>query len=110
MIDISDLSPRQLLKLYADIEVQLRNLKLITSANNPTGDLAEIIFCSALGWERANKSEAHFDAAGKENGKLYQIKARRIIGDSRLNSSRQLSALRGLGEKHFDFLAGLLFN
>jgi hypothetical protein len=38
-----------------------------------------------------------------------QIKARRIIRDN--SNSRQLSAIRGLkGPKHFDFLAGVLFN
>jgi hypothetical protein len=37
----------------------------------------------------------------------YQVKGRRII---RYNNSRQLSAIRNLGEAHFDFLAGVLFN
>lgn len=37
----------------------------------------------------------------------YQIKGRRVTD---LNGSRQLSAIRGLEEAHFDFLAGVLFN
>jgi hypothetical protein len=106
MVDISGLSARQLLKLYADIEEQLRSLKIISSANNPAGDLAETLFCKAFDWDRADKSQAHYDAKGKVDGKLYQIKCRRI---TRFNSSRQLSAIRGLEQaQHFDVLAGLL--
>lgn len=47
MIDISGLSARELLRLHADIEGQLRALSVIRTANNPTGDLAEYLFCTA---------------------------------------------------------------
>jgi hypothetical protein len=106
-MDISGYSARQLLKLHAEIEGQLRQFKIISSANNPVGDLAETLFCNAFDWVRAEKSQAHYDAKGKTDGKLYQIKARRMTG---CNKSRQLSAIRGLKEEHFDFLAGVLFN
>src|ERR1017187_3178007 len=106
-MDISGLSPRQLLKLHADIEGQLRKLKIVSSSNSPAGDLAETLFCKAFDWDRADKSQAHYDAKGKTDGRLYQIKGRRI---TQFNSSRQVSAIRSLEGAHFDFLAGVLFN
>jgi hypothetical protein len=76
------------------------------SANSPTGDLAEYLFCKAFGWRQAGQSHANIDAIGPD-GRRYQIKGRRI---TRYNSSRQLSAIRDLAAEHFDFLAGVLFN
>jgi hypothetical protein len=109
-MDISALSAKQLLKLHADIEGQLRKLNIISSANNPAGDLAETLFCKAFDWDRADKSQAHYDAKGKKDGLLYQIKCRRIVGDGS-KGSRQLSAIRGLEQtQHFNVLAVVLFN
>jgi hypothetical protein len=101
-MDFSGLSDRQLLKLYADIEGQIRKRGIISSANNPAGDLAETLFCRAFpDWKRADKSMAHFDAIGPAPHKLkYQIKSRRMIGDGS-SGARQLSALRGLEKKAF---------
>jgi hypothetical protein len=107
MIDISGLSPRQLFELHSKIEDELRVKKIIRTANNPTGDLAEYLFRTAFDWESAGNSQAHYDAKGKTDGSLYQIKGRRI---THFNGSRQLSAIRGLEGAHFDFLAGVLFN
>ena len=107
MIDISKLSPRQLFELHSWIEDELREQKIIRTANKPTGDLAEYLFRTAFDWEPASNSQAHYDAKGKTDGLLYQIKGRRI---AERNGSRQLSAIRNLEERHFDFLAGLLFN
>ena len=55
-MDISGLSAKQLQKLHAEIEGRLRKLNIISSANNPAGDLAETIFCKAFDWDRADKS------------------------------------------------------
>jgi hypothetical protein len=108
MIDISKLSPRQLFELHSWIEDELREQKIIRTANKPTGDLAEYLFRTAFDWEPASNSQAHYDAKGKTDGLLYQIKGRRI---TRFNSSRQLSAIRDLeGAQHFNVLAGVLFN
>lgn len=103
--DVSELMPRQLLELHANVEEQLRTLKIMRSANNPTGDLAEYLFRTAFGWETATNSQAGFDATDTD-GKRYQIKGRRITG---LNKSRQLSALRNISEGNFDFLGAVLF-
>jgi len=104
--DLSTLSVSELLSLHAGIGEALRERGIVRSANNPTGDLAEYLFCQAFGWVQAPNSERGFDATGPD-GTRYQIKGRRI---HRRNKSRQLSAIRDLPGKHFDVLAAVLFN
>jgi len=99
--------PADLLMLHGDIMEELRRRGIVRSANNPTGDLAEYIFCKAYGWNREGNSKAGFDATCKRTKKKYQIKARRVTSR---NKSRQLSAIRELDACHFDFLAGVIFN
>ena len=77
---------------------------VLRSENNPTGDLAEHLFCAAYGWKRYPNSEKALDATDKD-GKRYQIKGRRLTGR---NPSRQLSAIRDLDG--FDVLAAVLFD
>ncbi len=104
-MDLSQLSPVKLLALHAQIADELRARGITRSSNNPTGDLAEFLFCKAFGWKQTDKSYAHIDAIGTD-GLRYQIKGRKI---TRHNASRQLGALREPGGAHFDFLAGVLF-
>lgn len=99
--------PADLLLLHSDIMEELRRRGIVRSANNPTGDLAEYIFCKAFDWAREGNSKAGFDASCKRTKKKYQIKARRVTSR---NKSRQLSAIRELDNCHFDFLAGIIFN
>ena len=109
MIDASKLSPRELFRLHSKIMDELLRQKVIRTMNNPTGDLAEHLFLKAFPrWKPGGNNRANYDAIGPAPKKLkYQIKSRR---KTRSNDSRQLSAIRKIGEKHFDFLAGLLFN
>lgn len=104
-MDPSDLSPAALLALHAQVADELRARGITRSANGPTGDLAEYLFCEAFGWTKSSNSEANIDVIGPD-GTRYQIKGRRI---TRHNKSRQLSAIRDLGGAHFDFLAGVSF-
>ena len=104
-MDIENLSAGQLLALHARITEELRDRGVTRSANNPTGDLAEYLFCKAFGWSQAGNSNANIDAIGGD-GVRYQIKGRRM---TRHNKSRQLSAIRELDGGHFDVLAGVLF-
>ena len=103
MDDLCTKSIPELLVLHATIMEELRERKVLRSANNPTGDLAEYLFCSAFGWAQENNSAKAFDATS--DGKRYQIKGRRI---HRRNRSRQLSAIRDLDG--FDILAAVLFD
>lgn len=104
--DLSDLGPLQLLALHARVADELRSRGITRTSNNPTGDLAEYIFCKAFAWTQAGNSSPNVDAVGSD-GTRYQIKGRRV---TRHNKSRQLSAIRDLAGAHFDCLAGVLFN
>jgi len=76
-IALDQLSVAELLSLHARIGEDLRARGIARSANNPTGDLAEYLFCKAFGWEQAANSEHGFDATGV-GGTRYQIKGPRI--------------------------------
>ena len=105
-MNLSELTPPELLVLHAKLADELRIRGITRSANNPTGDLAEYLFCKAFGWTQAGNSHTNVDAIATD-GTRYQIKGRRI---TRYNNSRQLSAIRDLSGGHFDFLAGVLFS
>jgi hypothetical protein len=105
-MDLTKLNPRELLALHAALSDELRARGITRSSNNPTGDLAEYLFCKAFGWKQAGNSHPNVDAVGPDAVR-YQIKGRRI---TRFNKSRQLSAMRDLPGEHFNFIAGVLFN
>ena len=105
MIDLSSLDPMELLSLHAHVAEELRKRGVTRTANNPTGDLAEYLFCKAFHWNQAGNSSANIDAIGPDEIR-YQIKGRRV---TRHNTSRQLSAIRDFEGEHFDFLAGVIF-
>lgn len=105
-MDLTGLTPPQLLVLHSEIGDELRRRGITRSSNNPTGDLAEYLFCKAFGWKQADNSQANVDALSPD-GRRYQIKGRRI---TRFNKSRQLSAIRDMVGSHFDYLAGVLFS
>ncbi len=103
---LARLTAAELLRLHAQIGEELRTRGVVRSANNPTGDLAEHLFCAAFGWAQAPNSERGYDATGPD-GTRFQIKGRRV---HRRNPSRQLSAIRDLAGGHFDVLAGVIFD
>lgn len=103
--DLVALSSADLLRLHARIGRALWERGLLRSANNPTGDLAESLFCKAFGWEQAHNSQHGYDAID-DTGSRIQIKGLRLHNGRR---SRQLSALRNLPDKPFDLLAGVVF-
>jgi hypothetical protein len=96
----------QLLRLHGLILAELRERKVVRSSNSPGGDYAEFLFARSFGWTLNGNSSSGYDATDR-SGTRFQIKCRRL---TKHNSSRQLSALRRLLEKQFDFLAGVLFN
>jgi len=105
-MNVEALTIPELLLLHTRIGDELRRRGVTRSANNPTGDLSEYLFCKAFGWKQAGNSHANIDAVA-EDGTRYQVKGRRI---TQFNNSRQLSAIRDLKGGHFDFIAGVLFN
>ncbi len=105
LVPLDDLTTLGLLSLYAGILNELRSRDVTRSTNNPVADYAEGLVAQALDLELASKSTTGHDAVGKDAVR-YEIKARRITSH---NGSRQLSAIRGLEERHFEFLVGVLF-
>ena len=104
MDDLKRASVSHLLEMHTSIMDELRHRGVLRSANNPTGDLAEHLFCTAFGWEQAPNAEKGFDASDV-NSVRYQIKGRRL---HKHNKSRQLSAIRD--PNGFDVLAAVLFD
>jgi len=104
MHGLRDKTIAELLALHAAVMEELRERGVLRSANNPTGDLAEYLFCEAFGWAQEKNSAKGFDATGKD-GTRYQIKGRRL---HQRNKSRQLSAIRDLDG--FDVLAAVLLD
>jgi len=104
MSELEDKTISELLALHAAVMEELRERGVLRSANNPTGDLAEYLFCEAFGWSQENNSAKGFDATDQD-GTRYQIKGRRL---HRRNKSRQLSAIRDL--EGFDILAAVLLD
>jgi len=102
---LSKLSVEQLLLLFSQTLEELRRRDIIRSSNNPVGDYAENIAARALALDRVGKSAAGYDAISK-SGERYQIKSRRITPH---NPSRQLSFMRNIETKPFDYLVGVLF-
>ena len=94
----------ELLALHVAVTEELRARKVLRSANNPTGDFAEYLFCGAFGWTQESNSTKAFDATGHD-GTRFQIKGRRM---HRRNKSRQLSQIRNFDG--FDVLAAVLFD
>ena len=106
MSDLDALDAPALLALHAAVSRELRRRGITRSANAPTGDLAEALFCRAFGWTMAQKSEAGADAVDGA-GRPVQIKAHRLTVE---NGSRQLGQIRNLPAKAFDTLAAVLFD
>jgi hypothetical protein len=105
-IELRELSTRALLGVFVAALAELRDRGVTRSTNNPIADYAERLFERALQLQLATKSTKGYDAPDG-TGQKYEIKGRRITAH---NKSRQLSSLRGLDQKHFTFLAGVLFN
>ena len=105
MIDLSSLSPKELLQHHAAVSEELRTRGITRSSNNPTGDLAEYLFCKAFGWSQAGNSNPNIDAIAPD-GVRYQIKGRRM---TRYSKSRQLGSIRDFEAQNFDYLAGVVF-
>lgn len=96
---------RDLIRCYADSLEALKKAEFIRSKNNPIGDYAEWLVAQAMGLELCTKSTKGYDAF--DANYRYEIKSRRITAD---NGSRQLSAIRALDSKQFDYLVGVLFH
>jgi hypothetical protein len=92
--------------MHADILDELKRRSVVRSKNNPLGDYTEWLVSKLLGLKLESNSTAGFDAMDSKKVR-YQIKGRRITPN---NKSRQLSAIRNMSKKPFDFLIGVIFD
>jgi hypothetical protein len=106
-INLESLQEKQLLRLYGELIEELRRRRLVRSSNNPVSDYAERIVSERMNLILQTNSNKGFDALNEKNGLKYQIKARRL---TRHNKSRQLSVIRDLDQKLFDFLIAVIFD
>lgn len=104
--NFENMSAQELLQLYSNLMEELRARDIIRSSNNPVGDYAEKIAVEVLGLSRSGKEAKGYDAVDTSKNR-YQIKGRRITIH---NDSRQLSVIRNLDERLFDYLIAVIFN
>ena len=94
-----------LLRLYAEILEELRQRGVTRSTNNPVADYTEYLVARSLKLERKGNSASGYDAVDAQ-GNRYQIKGRRVTPQ---NLSTELSAIRNLPERPFDFLVAVVY-
>lgn len=104
-MDLSTTSIPDLLRLYTEVLDELRLRGVTRSANNPAADYTEHLVSTKLGLTLAGYSESGFDAVDA-HGDRYQIKGRRLTPQ---NKSTELSAIRNLPNRPFDFLVAVVY-
>jgi len=97
---------KQLLSAYCSLMAELKNRNIVRGSNNPIGDYTESLIAKALGLSIELQSQAGYDACSMD-GTRYQIKGRRLTSH---NKSTQLSAIRNLNLRPFDFLAAVMYS
>jgi len=104
-LDLSDRTPLELLQMFAGVIDELKTRGLVRTTNNPVADYTEWLVTSKLKLDLLGNSRAGCDATGCD-GVKYQIKGRRVAPNAK---SIQLSALRNLSKKPFDFLVAVIY-
>jgi hypothetical protein len=106
MPNLKSMTVSELFDIHGKVLSELRERGVVRSTNKPIADYAEYLSARALSLSTSPKSTKGYDAKGPDN-KKYEIKSRQI---TRQNPSREVSALRDLDKRHFDYLIGVLFN
>ena len=106
-MDLSACSVAELLRLHAATLAELRDRRIVRTANAPAGDLAELLVVRTTGGELADNAQKSWDVfVGEGEGVRLQVKAR-LVDDMKDNAKRQLSPIRTWD---FDFLIAVLFD
>jgi len=95
-----------LLRYFADILDELKARGVIRTRNNPVADYAEWLVSQRLSVTLMGNSASGYGAKSAD-GIRFQIKSRRL---DPTNGSRQLSVIRNLPAREFDYLIGVLFD
>ena len=104
-MDLSGHAVSDLLRLYAEVLDELRHRGVTRGTNNPAADYTEHLVASKMGLALGGNSASGFDAVDSE-GRRYQIKGRRLTPQ---NKSTELSAIRNLPGRPFDFLIAVVY-
>lgn len=104
-MDIKTLPPLDLIRLQTQIMDELAARVIVHNPTQPVGDYATYLACKAFDLKREPPSTSGYDASDDE-GLRYQIKFKRLMTTT---DTRQLNAVKGLEQKKFDFLIGVLF-
>lgn len=102
-LDLSKLSIAELFALYGGVLRELRDRKIVRTANAPAGDYAEYLVAAALRGELVASSEKGQDVIAQ--GRRLQVKSRVIAAPKNLGQ-RQLGVIRSFD---FDDLVIVLF-
>lgn len=105
MIELESLSVAQLLRLHSGILDELRQRRILRTANNPRGDYAEWRVAQVLRSTLATKNSAPGFDATDDDGLGCQIEARHLTSE---HDSTQLSVIRNLNERDFDVLVAIV--
>lgn len=105
-VDLKAFTDLDLLQLHAAVLEELRTRGVCRTSNNPVADYTEWLVAKKLGLRLDGNSRTGFDGTA-EDGLRYQIKGRRITPHNR---STQLSAIRNLAGRQFDFLLAVMFD
>ena len=103
--NLESLPLADLLKSYCNVLNELRRRGITRSSNNPVADYTEHLVARALGLTRTGNSVPGHDAVDLE-GRRYQIKGQRLTPQ---NPSTQLSAIRNLPKRSFEFLIAVVY-
>jgi len=105
VLSIDSRTQADLLYAYAVIVEELRDRGLCRTKNNPVSGYCEWLVSSRFNLTLQVNSNTGYDATDG-SGVRYEIKARRVTPG---NPSLQLSVIRGLQQKHFDYLFAVIF-
>lgn len=92
--------------MHADVIDELHRRGVVRTGNNPIGDYTEWLVCDRLGLKLEPNSRASYDVIDT-NELRYQIKGRR---SKQSTGNVQLSVIRNLETKGFDYLIAVVFN
>jgi hypothetical protein len=113
-MDVQSRTNRDLLELYIAVMSELRQRKVVRSANQPVGDVAELLVAKHFDVALASQSTRGYDlraqpSADFPQGERIEVKARRVSKDVRAS---HYSFFRGLDNKPppFDALVVVHFN
>lgn len=96
----------ELMREYGVIKAQLNDYGISRTEREPTGEYAEWLVASKLGFRQAeNTVQSGYDLIDPQTGKTYQIKARRIFKDHSYKVS-----ISKYKKYPFDYLILILFN